>query len=230
MKPTTNHKLYLAGPMRGKPLYNFPAFDAEAIYLRNSGWIVFNPADFDREHGFDPLNLDEDFDYNNPPPNFNVEAAARRDVEAVFDCDVIIMLPGWKESTGASAEHALALWLGKDIWYRTSDDPISNGIPRYVQRSASSSETSHKETIVEEAARLVNGPRRQEYGHPKINFARVAKSWEPILETDVSPTQVAQCMIALKNMRACQSPSHRDTWVDIAGYSQTAAIIEGIDE
>ena len=34
-------KLYLAGPMRGLPLCNFPAFDAAAAWLTSKGHIVF---------------------------------------------------------------------------------------------------------------------------------------------------------------------------------------------
>ena len=45
-------KLYLAGPMRGMPFFNFPAFKDAAAQLRAKGHYVFNPAERDEEiHG-----------------------------------------------------------------------------------------------------------------------------------------------------------------------------------
>lgn len=47
-------KIYLAGPMRGIPEFNFPAFHAMACRLRAEGNVVFNPAEKDIErHGVD---------------------------------------------------------------------------------------------------------------------------------------------------------------------------------
>jgi hypothetical protein len=44
--------VYLAGPMRGIPQFNFPAFMAAAKQLQKEGYHVFNPADRDiKEHG-----------------------------------------------------------------------------------------------------------------------------------------------------------------------------------
>jgi hypothetical protein len=82
-----------------------------------------------------------------------------------------------------------------------------------------------KETILEEAARLVNGPRRAEYGHPKENFEDVAKIWRVILRDErITAENVVQCMIALKLCRAKQG-YHRDSYVDISGYSRCAEML-----
>ncbi len=40
--------LYLAGPMRGIPGFNFPKFDEVAATLRFIGHTVFSPAEHDR--------------------------------------------------------------------------------------------------------------------------------------------------------------------------------------
>lgn len=47
-------RIYLAGPMRGYPDFNFPAFIAAAAWLRAAGHEVFNPAERDLDNGFSP--------------------------------------------------------------------------------------------------------------------------------------------------------------------------------
>lgn len=222
--------VYLAGPMRGYPFYNFPIFDyvRDALIVRK--YIVFSPADYDRDKGFDPASLPKDHNWHEIPEGFDMLEAARTDLNAIFECDAIVMLHGWEESTGATAEHAVAKWIGKTIFYETANYKFQSKPPINKLNIPSEPKASNKETVLEEASRLVNGPRREEYGHPSVNFTRVAKSWSAILDKEITPTQVSQCMIGLKLMRANQSPSHRDTWVDIAGYAQTAAILEHIDE
>lgn len=73
------------------------------------------------------------------------------------------------------------------------------------------------ETILEEAQRIVYGPREQAYGHPADDYGRVARLWSVLLSTDVTPAQAALCMVAVKIARECHSPS-RDNRVDGAGY------------
>jgi len=100
-------KVYIAGPMRGIPLYNFPAFDAAEERLRLAGYTPINPAQLDRDVGVnettDPL-----------PPNF-LRDAMRRDLGAICDCSHIAILPGWKNSKGVAVEFALARLLGLTI-------------------------------------------------------------------------------------------------------------------
>lgn len=113
-------KFYIAGPMRGRPLYNFPAFDRARDRLLGLGHEVDSPAEFDRRIGIDPDDLPADHDYSRIDniPGFNVEEAVLRDVTAIVFCDAIYMLDGWQTSVGASAEHAVAVWLGKKIIYQ----------------------------------------------------------------------------------------------------------------
>ncbi|MEI6580836.1 MAG: DUF6378 domain-containing protein [bacterium] len=73
-------------------------------------------------------------------------------------------------------------------------------------------------TILEEAEQIINGDRRSAYGSVEKSFRQSAKIWSGILDTNISPQQVALCMIGLKLQR--ESYSHkRDNLVDIIGYT-----------
>lgn len=95
-------KVYVAGPMRGFPKSNFPAFKAAKKRLVECGKHVISPADLDQLFGHDDNDMD---------------ATIRRDFEAIMNVDEVYMLEGWEKSVGARAEHALALWRGIKITY-----------------------------------------------------------------------------------------------------------------
>lgn len=107
-------KIYIAGPMRGKPLFNFPAFDRAAELLESAGHEVVNPAQMDRELGFDPSSSKADAEF--------IRNAFRRDLVAICDCDGIAMLPGWEHSYGARIEWMLATHLGHEVFYFQEDE------------------------------------------------------------------------------------------------------------
>jgi hypothetical protein len=81
-----------------------------------------------------------------------------------------------------------------------------------------------KETILEEAQRLVHGDRGDSYGHPLQDFGKTATIWSVVLGVPVTPEQVALCMIGVKMSRLCHSMKH-DSIVDIAGYAETLHMI-----
>lgn len=107
--------IYLAGPMRGIVNYNFDTFDEVANALRAEGHTVFNPADIDRENGFDPHQLPRSHDWSKLPEGMEIRDIVRRDLKALLECDAIWLLPGWSFSRGAQAEFAVASWLGLEI-------------------------------------------------------------------------------------------------------------------
>lgn len=91
-------KVYLAGKMRGIPELNFPAFHAAAAKLRAEGHHVFNPAELG----------------DNPAWTIRDYAA----IDLAWICnhaEAIALLPGWRNSPGATAEHATAVWLGLEV-------------------------------------------------------------------------------------------------------------------
>lgn len=108
-------RIYLAGPMRGLPQFNFPAFDAGAATLRSLGHDVFNPADRDRDlAGFDPARLTGNEDLAGI--GFSLREALRADTEFIsLHADAVALLPGWQKSSGVAAEIALAHALGLPV-------------------------------------------------------------------------------------------------------------------
>ena len=72
--------------------------------------------------------------------------------------------------------------------------------------------------LLEHAAGVVNR-RRREYGEPAELFADVAMRWSLTLGAEVSPAQVALCLIDLKLARLARDSKHLDSQVDVAGYA-----------
>ena len=83
-----------------------------------------------------------------------------------------------------------------------------------------------EQSVLEEAAKYVTGPRRRDYGTPDESFGLIASSWSVQLKHEVTPMQVAMCLILLKVARQANSPK-RDNLVDIAGYAQCASELKG---
>jgi hypothetical protein len=116
MKSEQFKSVYIAGPMRGYPDYNFPAFDkAKELAYANDFHIVYSPADMDRIDGHEISKLSN---------KERQRVYARRDVDAIFLCTHIAMLPGWEKSIGARTEYALAVWLGLEILDATNFLPL----------------------------------------------------------------------------------------------------------
>lgn len=109
-------KVYVAGPMRGIPEFNFPAFHAAADALKAIGCTVFNPAAKDNErHGTDISkgNATGDEAIASAQHGFNLREALGLDLAWICaEADAVALLPGWQKSKGATAEKATAEALG----------------------------------------------------------------------------------------------------------------------
>jgi hypothetical protein len=115
---------YLAGPMRGYPEYNFPAFHEAEARGKALGWSTISPARMDEEHGFDPASATEETVQSMTDTFIDRDFGAIRAL-IVADGDAIALLPGWEQSRGARAEHALAVWRGLRVLdARTFDDLV----------------------------------------------------------------------------------------------------------
>jgi hypothetical protein len=73
-------------------------------------------------------------------------------------------------------------------------------------------------SVLHQAAEIV-AQRRQQYGSPAEHFAQVARRWSMTIGTAVRPDQVLLCLLDLKVVRLAHDPGHRDSLVDLIGYS-----------
>ena len=103
-------KVYLAGPMRNVPLWNFPAFDAAQALLEEAGHQVFNPAQHDRDEGLN------EHDYPELPDWFTLEKALQWDFAKIIEAGNICLLDGWEASSGAAKELRVAEDIGAKVW------------------------------------------------------------------------------------------------------------------
>lgn len=92
---------------------------------------------------------------------------------------------------------------------------------------------SEKESVLEEAHKIIYGDREKVYGHPSKNLNNIAVMWDVYLHARKDPTHmltakdVAAMMVLVKVARLANDPEHRDSVVDICGY---AALMERCDE
>ena len=95
-----NAHVYVSGPMAGLPDRNFPTFLAEAKRLRELGYVVWNPAEINKD-----------------VENKTRAECLRADISALACCNMIQMLPGWRKSQGARLEHRIAKALEMKVFY-----------------------------------------------------------------------------------------------------------------
>lgn len=83
--------LYVAGPMTGLPNFNREAFNSAAGKLRRAGFEVLNPAELEA-----PCEAPEWGDW------------MRAALGQLLKADGVALLPGWRDSRGATVERQLA--------------------------------------------------------------------------------------------------------------------------
>lgn len=89
--------LYLSGPMAGRPLHNFPAFETARLALRECGYRITCPAELGVVDGW------------------NWADYLRRDLRVLLDCAAVAVLDGWRHSRGARLEVHVARELGLPV-------------------------------------------------------------------------------------------------------------------
>jgi hypothetical protein len=108
--------IYLAGPMRGRDDFNFPAFHAAAAKLRAQGHEVLNPAETDHNSGFDPAGM-KGTNAELEHAAFDLRAALAFDLTWICtNAETVAVLPNWQRSLGARAEVAAAHAIGIPVF------------------------------------------------------------------------------------------------------------------
>lgn len=88
--------------------------------------------------------------------------------------------------------------------------------------------TDVKQDLAAEAVKIVTGARRAAYGRPERNFERIAVLWNKHLQNlgklgaddlGIEPRDVALLMVLMKVARLAETPDHRDSIIDILGYT-----------
>lgn len=103
-------RLYLAGPMTGLPEENRPAFRAAASRLRERGHDVVNPAELDVGN----------------VSGWTRRDFLRRDLPELLTCEAVAVLPGWRQSEGATFEVYVARWFRMPILDAETLEPVAD--------------------------------------------------------------------------------------------------------
>lgn len=111
-------KVYIAGPMRGLPDGNLPAFDkAEGLWAKE-GHTVFSPAALFRAMPYSIAVSDKP----------TLTHIMQIDMACVMASDAIALLLGWQQSMGATAELSLAQFLGLKVYDAVTMEEIQPDI------------------------------------------------------------------------------------------------------
>ena len=89
------------------------------------------------------------------------------------------------------------------------------------------STVSIRALVLDEAKRVITQDRAEEYGDASENFKDIADMWSTYLDHTLVEADVAAMMALMKIVRLKSNHTHRDSWVDIAGYSAIGAEVAG---
>jgi hypothetical protein len=97
--------VYISGPMRGRPNFNYDLFSLTAKNFRDAGLSVLNPAEnFGGDQGLE------------------IAEYMRADIKMLLRASMVFMLPGWQDSEGSRLEYLIAKALGLEINFHADAD------------------------------------------------------------------------------------------------------------
>jgi hypothetical protein len=111
---TEGLRVYIAGPMESVGgNWNMPLFDYMAKKLRVGGCEVFNPAEHIREKWG---TLENVLKLDKAEARIARKQAMRDEILWIMDnAQLVLLLPGWERSSGATAERAVAISIGIEV-------------------------------------------------------------------------------------------------------------------
>lgn len=211
---------YLSGPMTGYEEHNFPEFNRVVGILRAGSVEVFNPAENFNGAGHKRSRADN----------------MRLDIAVILKSSLIIVLPGWSDSAGATFEVAMAQQLDLPVFSYVDYDASPFGF-KLEPVSASSCKTSccssvkrKFDGVCQEADSIVRGPRRKIYGPPYDDYTKVAGMFNSLFrgkirtDAEFKAEDMSLVMVLIKLSREVHC-SKRDNRVDIAGYAEVTDMI-----
>ncbi len=103
---------------------------------------------------------------------------------------------------------------------------------RHVCGVCGHSERTVRESVLDEAKKIICGDRNKQYGEPEDSFGVIAEMWTAYLNgggklvKSITAEDVGWMMVCFKAARAATADEpKRDTFVDAAGYAACAAEI-----
>ncbi|MFZ5852281.1 MAG: DUF4406 domain-containing protein [Actinomycetota bacterium] len=154
--------LYIAGPMRGYPDWNYPAFFAAEEVLRSLGHATLNPARNDADTLPEAIAAAGSQDSPTKPWAHYMA----KDLPQVMAADGLCVLPGWQRSQGARLETHVAKALGIPLYCLVREGGQHRLVPRLRLIGVSGYARAGKDTI----GHLLAG-----HGYRRVAFADVLR-------------------------------------------------------
>jgi hypothetical protein len=127
-----NRTVFLSGPMRGYPNFNFDVFRETRQRLRADGITVVCPAERDEQNGFNPVGLNGT-ETELQAAGFDIYHALADSVHDILNnVDVVVVLPGWQKSVGTRIEMAVALKYNKPVYTLADNGELHARVRREV--------------------------------------------------------------------------------------------------
>lgn len=197
--PMKQRACYIAGPMRGIPEYNYPAFMDAERRLIIYGWKVYNPASMDMDldatdYPLRSLTEQKEHDDARSARHFAVRdlAILTRTLRAE-NGDAIVVLPGWNNSEGAVAEHAVARWVKLQLL--TLQEALDDG-KTYDENGGSGVNIAHNGCPSMDPNELMRTPKA------KAHLKSIARLNRKVPPTATGPDE-GGCSRGQSNYRPC---------------------------